>query len=97
MPSLVCYQNSFQYLIFLFIIGVVPDEELEVILLNIFGSKGYPLRKYWRMMYWMPKFKNASPWLLPKPLPDDALELAKLAIARVTSVDLQTVVSVYKV
>jgi evolutionarily conserved signaling intermediate in Toll pathway len=35
------------------------------------------------MMYWMPKFKNLSPWLLPFELPNDAMELAKLAIRQV--------------
>ena len=44
--------------------GVMPDPEMEKMLLNIFGKRGYPLRKYWRMMYWMPKFKNASPFPL---------------------------------
>lgn len=44
--------------------GVIPDTEMEQILLNIFGKRGFPLRKYWRMMYWMPKFKNASPFPL---------------------------------
>lgn len=34
---------------------------------------------------------------MPNPLPDDALELAKLAIARITSVDPQTVLDVYRV
>lgn len=75
---------------------VVPDEETEIILLNIFGKTGYPLRKYWRMMYWMPKFKNASPWALPEILPDDSLELAKLAIERITSVDVRSKVTVFQ-
>lgn len=44
--------------------GVIPDGEMEKMLLNIFGKRGYPLRKYWRMMYWMPKFKNSSPFPL---------------------------------
>lgn len=44
--------------------GVIPDPEMETMLLNIFGKRGYPLRKYWRMMYWMPKFKNSSPFPL---------------------------------
>lgn len=44
--------------------GVIPDPEMEKMLLNIFGKRGYPLRKYWRMMYWMPKFKNSSPFPL---------------------------------
>ncbi|KAJ0177254.1 hypothetical protein K1T71_007263 [Dendrolimus kikuchii] len=66
---------------------VMPDTEMEQMLLNIFGKRGIPLRKFWRMMYWMPKFRNLSPWYLPDELPNDVLELAKLAVARITSVD----------
>lgn len=75
----------------------MPDLEMEDMLINIFGRRGYPLRKYWRMMYWMPKFKNLSPWPLPKTLPNDSLELAKIAISRMASVDLQTEITVYQV
>nr|CAB3515614.1 unnamed protein product [Spodoptera littoralis] len=66
---------------------VMPDTEMEQMLLNIFGARGIPLRKFWRMMYWMPKFRNLSPWYLPEQLPNDTTELAKLAIQRITSVD----------
>ncbi|XP_028027108.1 evolutionarily conserved signaling intermediate in Toll pathway, mitochondrial [Bombyx mandarina] len=66
---------------------VMPDSELEQMLLNVFGKRGIPLRKFWRMLYWMPKFKNLSPWYLPDELPNDTLELAKMAIHRITSVD----------
>ncbi|XP_049828649.1 evolutionarily conserved signaling intermediate in Toll pathway, mitochondrial isoform X1 [Schistocerca gregaria] len=76
--------------------GVMPDAELETILINIFGRRGHPVRKYWRMMYWMPKFKNLSPWPLPNPVPNDNLELAKLAMKRISSVDLQSKVVVYQ-
>lgn len=47
------------------------------------------------MMYWMPKFKNLSPWLLPDPVPNDTLELAKLAIKQMCTVDVQSVVDVF--
>lgn len=30
--------------------GVIPDYEMEDILMNIFGKRGHPLRKFWRMM-----------------------------------------------
>lgn len=76
--------------------GVMPDVEMEDLLINIFGRRGHPVRKYWRMMYWMPKFKNISPWLLPNPVPSCSLELAKLALERMSSVDLQSKVSVYE-
>ncbi|KAL0841300.1 hypothetical protein ABMA28_015015 [Loxostege sticticalis] len=76
--------------------GVIPDSEVEQMLLNIFGRRGIPLRKFWRMLYWMPKFKNLSPWYLPSELPNDTLELAKLAIQRITSVDPGTAVDVWQ-
>lgn len=75
----------------------MPDAEMEQMLLNIFGKRGHPLRKYWRMMYWMPKFKNLSPWPVPNPPPNDAFDLAQIAITRICSVDLQTKVTVYQV
>nr|CAD7266655.1 unnamed protein product [Timema shepardi] len=76
--------------------GVIPDLEMEDILVNIFGRKGHPVRKYWRMMYWMPKFKNISPWPLPRPVPQDSQLLARLALTRMSSVDLQTSVCTYQ-
>lgn len=78
-----------------FQLGVMPDFEMQDILLNTFGRRGHPTLKYMRMMYWMPKFKNQSPWPIPNPAPNDALELAKLAVTRMCTVDLQSVVVVY--
>lgn len=75
----------------------MPDSEMEQMLLNIFGKRGIPLRKFWRMMYWMPKFKNLSPWYLPDILPGDTMELAKLAIQRITSVDPDTQINIWQV
>lgn len=74
----------------------MPDYEIEDMLMNIFGEKGYPLRKFWRMMYWMPKFKNLSPWPVPDPLPTDVFELAKIAIARISSADINSKVAIYQ-
>lgn len=76
--------------------GVIPDYDMEAQLLNIFGRRGIPLRKYWRMMYYMPKFKNLSPWRLPDPMPEDVFDLARLAIERISSVDVKTEITVYQ-
>merc|ERR1712059_21992 len=73
---------------------VMPDEETGDIILNIFGKYSTPYKRYCRMMYWMPKFKNISPFPLPNELPREAVELAKLAIKQITSVDPLTEVSV---
>jgi len=75
--------------------NVIPDEEMGDMILNIFGKISDPMKTYARMMYWLPKLKNISPWLLPDNLPDDALELAKLGIAQITSVDRLTKIEVY--
>ena len=52
-------------------------------------------RKYSRMRYWHSKFKNISPFPLPLEMPNDGLELAKMAIERITSVDRATKITVY--
>ncbi|XP_076058851.1 evolutionarily conserved signaling intermediate in Toll pathway, mitochondrial [Oratosquilla oratoria] len=75
--------------------GVIPDSEMEMILINTFGKTAHPVRKYARMMYWMPKFKNASPWALPEQVPSDAMELAKLGVQRMCSVDPTTEIVVW--
>lgn len=75
----------------------MPDYEMEDILMNVFGKRGHPLRKFWRMMYWMPKFKNLSPWPVPDPIPNDSFHLAKLAIERIASVDVQAKIDMLQV
>ncbi|XP_014478862.1 PREDICTED: evolutionarily conserved signaling intermediate in Toll pathway, mitochondrial [Dinoponera quadriceps] len=75
---------------------VIPDAEMQLMLLNIFGVQGLPLKKFWRMMYWMPKFANLHPWPCPKPIPKDPEVLAKLAIDKLSSEDVTTVITVYK-
>ena len=62
---------------------VMPDEEMGDIILNVFGKYATPYKRYCRMMYWMPKFKNLCPWPLPEEMPQDGLELGKLAIRQV--------------
>lgn len=74
--------------------GVIPDSETELLLLSIFGRHGQPLEKFWKMMYWMPKFRNLNPWPVPKPIPNDVLELAKLAMVKISSVDVESSVTV---
>ena len=62
---------------------VIPDEEMGDIILNVFGKYATPYKRYCRMMYWLPKFKNLCPWPLPEEMPQDGLELGKLAIKQV--------------
>ncbi|XP_063865697.1 evolutionarily conserved signaling intermediate in Toll pathway, mitochondrial-like [Scylla paramamosain] len=76
--------------------GVMPDTEMEHILRNLFGKMSHPVRKFGRMMYWMPKFKNASPWILPQVVPNDAFELAKMAVERMCTVDPSSSITIYQ-
>lgn len=62
--------------------GVIPDHDFGVRLANAFGTEAHAFRKYNRMMYWLPKFKHANPYPVPKELPDDALQLALIALKR---------------
>ena len=49
------------------------------------------------MLYWLPKFRNQSPWLLPRPLPGDLQQLAQLAVRQITSVDARSEVTTFAV
>lgn len=49
-----------------------------------------PYKKFMRMVYWMNKQKNLSPWPVPFHLPKDTKELARMAIERITSADRHT-------
>ncbi|RZF48866.1 hypothetical protein LSTR_LSTR003246 [Laodelphax striatellus] len=75
--------------------GVIPDAELGELLVNIIGERGYAVRRFMRMMYWMPKFSKLSPWPLPTEVPREPFDLAMLAVKRITSVDPSTVISVF--
>lgn len=70
--------------------GVMPDRTIRNLVLDTFGSESHVFKKLCRLMYWVPKFKNASPYPLPKPVPRDPRLLARLAIERITGVDLET-------
>ncbi|XP_055324733.1 evolutionarily conserved signaling intermediate in Toll pathway, mitochondrial [Sitodiplosis mosellana] len=75
--------------------AVMPDAEMRDIIQNIFGERSHPMYKLWRQQYWMPKFKYLSPWLLPDPVPNDALELAKLAVRQMCTIDVESAVEVF--
>lgn len=75
--------------------GVIPDHNFGARLEKIFGTEAHAFRKYRRMMYWMPKFKHANPYPIPKELPVDALQLALLALKRM-SVDRDSEITVWQ-
>lgn len=76
-------------------LGVIPDDAMGYQLVEIFGKRAHAFRKYQRMMYWMPKFKYANPYYVPRDLPTDDIELARMALKRM-AVDLQNKISVFK-
>lgn len=64
---------------------------------GIFGPRSKALEKLGKLVYWNVKFKNKSPWPLPKQVPNDQFLLGQLAVERITSVDVKTEISVYQV
>ncbi|XP_074647411.1 evolutionarily conserved signaling intermediate in Toll pathway, mitochondrial-like [Tubulanus polymorphus] len=74
--------------------GITPDDEIGNIVYSVFGKDTHAMRKYQRMMYWMPKFKNINPWPIPKYLPTDPTELARLALKRMSR-DRENMIDVY--
>ncbi|XP_051935764.1 evolutionarily conserved signaling intermediate in Toll pathway, mitochondrial [Hippocampus zosterae] len=75
--------------------GVMPNVETKVLLVQIFGAKAHPMRKYQRIMYWFPKFKHANPFPIPHHLPEDPVELARFSLKRIAN-DLDAKVTVYQ-
>ncbi|KAK2852078.1 hypothetical protein Q5P01_008354 [Channa striata] len=75
--------------------GVMPNVETKVLLVQIFGEKGHPMRKYQRIMYWFPKFKHVNPFPVPQQLPDDPVDLARFSLTRIAD-DLDAKITVYQ-
>lgn len=76
--------------------GILPNVETKVLLVQIFGEKSHPIRKYQRIMYWFPKFRHVNPFPVPQQLPQDPLDLARLSLARIAN-DLDARVTVYQI
>ncbi|KAG7235432.1 hypothetical protein INR49_002663 [Caranx melampygus] len=76
--------------------GIMPNMTTKVLLVQIFGEKGHPMRKYQRIMYWFPKFKNINPYPVPHQLPEDPVDLARFSLTRIAN-DLDAKVTVYQV
>ena len=60
----------------------MPDDEFGILIKKRFGSKTTAARRYRRMMYWMPKFRNINPYPIPRELPKCDIELALMALKR---------------
>ncbi|MED6269569.1 hypothetical protein CHARACLAT_000768 [Characodon lateralis] len=75
--------------------GIMPNTETKVLLVQIFGEKSHPMRKYQRIMYWFPKFKYINPFPIPQPLPEDPVDLARLSLTRIAN-DLDARITIYQ-
>ncbi|XP_060922234.1 evolutionarily conserved signaling intermediate in Toll pathway, mitochondrial [Limanda limanda] len=75
--------------------GIMPNMETKVLLVQIFGEKTHPIRKYQRIMYWFPKFKHINPFPVPQQLPEDPVDLARFSLTRIAN-DLDAKVTVYQ-
>ncbi|KAI3376685.1 hypothetical protein L3Q82_017107, partial [Scortum barcoo] len=75
--------------------GVMPNIETKVLLVQIFGEKSHPMRKYQRIMYWFPRFKHLNPFPIPKELPEDPVDLASFSLTRIAN-DRDAKVTVYQ-
>ena len=76
--------------------GVIGDQQFGDLLYMITGPKSHAFRKFRRHLYWAGKFKNMNPFALPAIMPDDPLQLALLALKKM-SVDLENEITVWKV
>ncbi|XP_040887264.1 evolutionarily conserved signaling intermediate in Toll pathway, mitochondrial [Toxotes jaculatrix] len=65
--------------------GIMPNIETKVLLVQIFGEKSHPMRKYQRIMYWFPKFKHINPFPVPQLLPEDPVDLAHFSLTRIAN------------
>jgi hypothetical protein len=74
----------------------MPSAETEFLLIQIFGRKSYPMLKFLRMKLWFTRFKNINPYPVPRDLPQDPLDLAKLGLRHMEP-DLSAKVTVYQV
>nr|QPB67756.1 ECSIT [Trachinotus ovatus] len=75
--------------------GILPNVTTKVLLVQIFGEKSHPIRKYQRLMYWFPKFKHTNPFPLPQQLAEDPVDLARFSLKRIAN-DLDAKVTVYQ-
>ncbi|XP_064617497.1 evolutionarily conserved signaling intermediate in Toll pathway, mitochondrial-like isoform X2 [Liolophura sinensis] len=76
--------------------GVIPDNAFGDMILCRFGKDGHASRKYRRIMYWLPKFKNLNPYPIPSSLPDDdPVQMAVIALKRM-AVDWENKITVHK-
>ncbi|CAD1478835.1 unnamed protein product, partial [Heterotrigona itama] len=75
---------------------VIPDYDVQKMILEIFGKNGLVMKKCFSMFYWLPKFSQLNPWPIPRPTPTDAKVLAEYALKKISSIDVQANITLYK-
>ncbi|NP_001091354.1 evolutionarily conserved signaling intermediate in Toll pathway, mitochondrial precursor [Xenopus laevis] len=75
--------------------GITPNKQTCFLLLQIFGDRSHPIKKYQRMMYWFPRFKYTNPFPVPAELPADPVELSRMCLHRIAA-DLDSRVAVHQ-
>ncbi|KAG8441390.1 hypothetical protein GDO86_006940 [Hymenochirus boettgeri] len=75
--------------------GITPDKQTCFLLLQIFGARSHPVRKYQRIMYWFPRFKHTNPYPVPVHLPSEPVELSRMCLQRIAA-DMDSKVTVYQ-
>lgn len=51
-------------------VGCIPDDQMGDLIIKRFGKSSYVMKRYQRMMYWMPKFRSMNPYPIPWILPE---------------------------
>lgn len=62
--------------------GVIPDKEVERLVIERFSIKSKVWLKCGRMNFWFMKFRNLDPNPLPEVVPEKTHEIAKVALVR---------------
>jgi len=68
MGYILCYTVGCIYGVYT--VGCIPDDEMGNIIVSRFGENSYVMKKYQRIMYWGPKFRNMNPYPVPWILPE---------------------------
>ena len=69
-----------------------PSIDTHDILLEVFGHASQPVQKCRRLAYWLTKLEEMFPHPLPQQLPDNEVELSRLAFDRMTKQQMDVVV-----
>ena len=71
----------------------MPNKTTREILKAAFGNNTHPMKKYHRMMYWLPKFWNLNPFPLPDELPTEHIQLCQLGLKRIAEYEAKLSIS----